>query len=55
MSLCQTSFYANVGKPLNKKDAGIAIKKVIEDGGEPSNWFRDLDKQRNFFIHEGAP
>jgi hypothetical protein len=47
--------YKHVGYKLNKKEAGLRIKKIIESKGLDTKWFQDLDDQRNFFIHEGAP
>lgn len=47
--------YAHVGKPINKECAGLKIKSVIEKNGKNSNWFQELDKHRNFFMHNGAP
>jgi len=47
--------YTHAGKKLDKKKVGLVIKKVIEGSGKSSDWYIDLDKHRNFFIHEGSP
>ena len=47
--------YTHIGKMIKKKDVGLIIKKVIEGAGKSSDWFEELDNQRNFFMHEGAP
>ncbi len=47
--------YTNIGKPVQKKKAGLKIKQIIEAAGKPSDWFQKLVSHRNFFIHEGAP
>jgi len=47
--------YTHIGKFIKKKDVGLIIKKVIEGAGKSSDWFEELDNQRNFFMHEGAP
>jgi hypothetical protein len=47
--------YTHIGKNIKKQRVGIIIKKIIEGAGESSDWFIELDKQRNFFMHEGAP
>lgn len=47
--------YTHIGKNIKKKEVGIIIKQVIEGAGKSSDWFSELDNQRNFFMHEGAP
>ena len=47
--------YEYIGKPIKKKEVGLTIKKIIEEAGNSSDWFQELDKQRNFFMHEAAP
>lgn len=47
--------YTHIGKIIKKKEVGLIIKKIIEGAGKSSDWFNELDKQRNFFMHEGAP
>ncbi len=47
--------YTHAGKNIDKKKVGFIIKKVIEESGESSDWFINLDTHRNFFMHEGAP
>ena len=60
-SLCElmTQFFeklhllAGVGMP--KKNAGLSIKSVLDLAKQDSSWFVNLDKHRNFFMHNGAP
>jgi hypothetical protein len=47
--------YTHIGKNIKKTEAGIEIKKVIENAGKSPNWFIELDNHRNFFMHIGAP
>ena len=47
--------YANMCKKIKKKDVGLSIKRIIEASGNSSEWFQELDSQRNFFMHETAP
>jgi hypothetical protein len=47
--------YTHIGKIIKKKKVGLIIKKMIEGDGKSSDWFNELDNQRNFFMHEGAP
>jgi hypothetical protein len=47
--------YTNIGRQIKKKDVGITIKGIIEAAGNSSEWFQELDSQRNFFMHEAAP
>lgn len=47
--------YTHIGKIIKKKEVGLIIKKIIEGAGKSSDWFKELNDQRNFFMHEGAP
>ena len=47
--------YIHIGKNIKKKEVGLIIKKIIEGAGKSSDWFSELDNQRNFFMHESAP
>lgn len=47
--------YSHAGRPLPTVPAGRAIKSVLEAAGHDTGWFRDLDTNRNFFSHIGAP
>lgn len=47
--------YTHFGKHIKKEKVGQIIKGVLESAGKPSDWFQELDNQRNFFMHEGAP
>lgn len=47
--------YSHIGKNIKKKEVGLIIKKIIEGSGKSSDWFIELDNQRNFFMHEGTP
>ena len=47
--------YTHIGKPIKNEEVGLTIKGVIEGAGKSSDWFQELDNQRNFFMHEGAP
>ncbi len=47
--------YAHAGRALPVAPAGRAIRKILEDAGQPTQWFQELDSHRNFFIHSGAP
>ena len=47
--------YTHIGIAIKKEEVGLIIKKVIDGAGKTSDWFKELDNQRNFFMHEGAP
>jgi len=47
--------YSHIGNPLGKGKAGLKIKYVLESEELNSQWCQDLDRNRNFFIHEGTP
>ena len=47
--------YTHIGKKIKKNEVGLIIKNIIEVAGNSSDWFSELDNQRNFFMHEGAP
>jgi hypothetical protein len=47
--------YTHIGRSIKKKEVGLIIKNIIEGAGESSDWFSELDNQRNFFMDEGAP
>jgi hypothetical protein len=47
--------YAGIGMRIEKKEAGLKIKEVIENAGKTPDWFIALDKHRNFFLHHAAP
>ncbi len=47
--------YNHTGIRIEKKDIGKKIKSIIRDKNGNLRWFIDLDKNRNFFIHKGAP
>ncbi len=47
--------YTGIGNKIKKKEVGLRIKNIIEGTGKSSNWFIELDNQRNFFMHEAAP
>lgn len=42
------------GKPINC-EPGKFLAKLLVQNGQEKDWFLLLDKQRNFFIHDGAP
>lgn len=43
------------GRSLPDERPGLAVKRVLEAAGQDTQWFRDLDRHRNFFSHNGAP
>lgn len=47
--------YEHIGKTIPKKEIGNKIKEIIENAGLENNWYLELNKHRNFFIHEGTP
>ena len=47
--------YTHIGKNIKKKEAGRRIKKVIENAGKSSDWFKELDNQKNFFRFRDVP
>ncbi len=49
------ALYKFLGAKIDKNDFGKKIKNILNDGGIDSKWFINLDKHRNFFMHEGAP
>ena len=50
-----STLYKSVDESITKKEAGLKIKKVIEDSGNSTAWFVELDDHRNFFMHNAAP
>lgn len=42
------------GAPI-KGEPGKFLAKLLVQNGQEKDWFVLLDKQRNFFIHDGAP
>lgn len=42
-------------KPMPHKNAGLAIKKLLEGKEHDASWFGELDEHRNFFSHNGTP
>jgi hypothetical protein len=55
MSRLFEKLYCHVGKSIEKGKVGLEIKNAIQRAGQNAAWFVDLDRHRNFFIHEGAP
>ena len=47
--------YTHIGKNIKNKELGLLIKRIIEDAGQSSDWFKKLDTQRNLFMHLAAP
>jgi len=47
--------YNHTGRNLDVKDAGKELKDILRNRGEDTSWFKELDIQRNFLIHSGAP
>lgn len=45
--------YLNI--PQDPQQIGIEMKCILEKNNKPTEWFALLDRERNFFIHEGAP
>lgn len=43
------------GSIISKDEIGKRIQIIIKDAGEDVNWYKLLDWNRNYFIHEGAP
>lgn len=46
--------YIHRGIKFQKK-MGLILKKLFIDHGQDPEWFKFLDKERNFFIHNGSP
>ncbi len=55
MTMFFEKLYSHVGINLKNGEAGLRIKTILESKGHDTRWFQDLDSNRNFFIHEGAP
>ncbi len=49
------SLHRHIEKPISDTEVGKKIYRIIRDAGQDPTWFSQLDKHRNFFIHEGAP
>jgi hypothetical protein len=47
--------YDHVGKDYDRKKLGIELKNIIEAGAGEAEWFRLLDRSRNYFSHNGTP
>lgn len=47
--------HAHVGQPIDPKRIGKAIGDLLAEDAQSPGWFVSLDRQRNFFMHEGAP
>jgi hypothetical protein len=43
------------GEEIKKEDIVKKLRKILIENGQNPNWFIFFDKDRNFFIHEGAP
>ena len=50
-----SEIYQNLGIKFRQDKTGSIIRQLIIDSGEDASWFEILVKNRNFFIHEGAP
>jgi hypothetical protein len=49
------ALYSHVRKPIRKSKVGPEIVRILKSAGHDPCWFRSLDSNRNFFMHEGAP
>lgn len=49
------ALYKVLGLRIDEKDFGKKMKDILNADGVGSEWFVNLDKHRNFFMHEGAP
>jgi hypothetical protein len=47
--------YDHLQIPHDPNKMGIEIVKILEQKKKPIEWFSLLDRERNFYIHEGAP
>ena len=47
--------YDYVGTKIDETKVGKKVQEIIEDEGEDTSWFVELNKTRNFFMHEGTP
>ncbi len=48
-------YSASLGIKIEKNQAGLQIKKIIEQSGNSADWFIMLDNHRNVFMHNAAP
>jgi len=46
--------YPLIGKKFKQKDMGKEIRKILKSSKSNIEWFEDLDKHRNFLLHEGS-
>jgi hypothetical protein len=47
--------YSCAGQRLSAKSASLEVKRVLKAARKDTQWFRNLDTHRNFFLHNGAP
>ena len=47
--------YQHRGIEYQKNKLGMILKDLLVQNGQDPNWFQLLDKDRNFFIHNGTP
>jgi hypothetical protein len=42
-------------KKMPAKTANEAIRQIVANGGKGTSWIDELDRERNYFMHRGAP
>jgi hypothetical protein len=50
-----SGIYRHLGIPHEPKKMGKEMERILRQKGHDPQWFVILDKERNFFAHEGAP
>ena len=50
-----SGIYRHLGKTHEPKKMGKEMERILRQKGHDPQWFVILDKERNFFAHEGAP
>lgn len=50
-----TLLHQHRGQPILKDQVGKKICRILLNAKQDPTWFVQLDKHRNFFMHEGAP
>ena len=47
--------YKYIGIKYKPKTEGLILKTILKNASLPTNWFVNLDTQRNYFMHNGSP
>jgi hypothetical protein len=49
------ALHIHAAKKMPAKTANEAIRQVVANGGGSTSWIDELDRERNYFMHRGAP